>query len=360
MPQNHSAKIGVIVAQLGTPEAPDAKSLRPYLGQFLSDMRVIDYHPFVWQPILRGIILRVRPRKSAKLYERVWTDEGSPLLIYTQRQAEGLQERLGDEYQVVVGMTYGEPSMKNAMQTLEEQGISRVVVLPMYPQYSSTTSASVYDAAYTAAAGRRCPFFNDRKRNIPTLRFVTPYYDHPDYIEVMAKHLKERIAQAGKQPDLILLSFHGIPERYVRTGDPYREQCEITAQLLAERLQLEPNQWRMSFQSQFGPEEWLQPYTEDVLTSAHKEGYESIMIFAPGFLADCLETIDELGNEGLEQWEEGGGHAEGFYLAPCLNDNADWIDVMADIVQQEAMGWTRASQSRRQAMPVTNDANVTS
>lgn len=344
--------IGVVVAQLGTPDAPTARALRPYLGQFLSDTRVIDYHPFLWQPILRGIILRLRPRKSAKLYERIWTEQGSPLYVYTQQQADGLQQRLGDAYRVVVGMTYGNPSMKSVIRQLEEEGINRIVILPMYPQYSSTTTASVYDAAYTAAAGRRCPLFNERKRAIPALRFVPPYYDHPGYIEVMARHLQSQLEQLSQQPELILLTFHGIPDRYIRTGDPYREQCETTAQLLAERLNLQPEQWRISFQSRFGPEEWLQPYTEDVITSAHAEGYKSIFIFAPGFLADCLETVDELGNEGLEQWEEGGGHAEGFYLAPCLNANPDWIDVMAQIVQKEALGWASDPQTQAQSSTI--------
>lgn len=333
--------IGVVLGQLGTPEAPTAGALRPYLRQFLSDMRVIDYSPFIWQPLLRGIILRVRPRKSAKLYERIWTDEGSPLLVYTQRQANELQKRLGDGFKVTIGMTYGEPSIGGAIRQLEAEGINRIIVVPMYPQYSSTTTASVYDAAYTGAAGRRCPLFNERKRSIPTLRFVPAYYDDEGYINAMTNRVQTAIETWERRPDRILFSFHGIPKRYAETGDPYPQQCEITAKLLAERLNLEPDQWLMTYQSQFGPEKWLGPATDEMIEKSAHEGIQNLLVFSPGFVSDCLETIDELGNEGLEQWEEAGGDPEGFRLVPCLNDASDWIDSLATIVKAEASGWVR-------------------
>jgi ferrochelatase len=335
-----SDKIGVLVAQLGTPDAPTAKALRPYLAQFLSDMRVIDYNPLYWQPILRLIILRTRPQRSARLYARIWMDEGSPLLHYSNAQVEGLQARLGDNYRVILGMRYGNPSITDAIRTLECEGINRILVFSMFPQYSSTTTASIYDAVYTAAAGRRCPLFHERKRFIPTLRFIEPYYDHPGYIQALKLRVEETVKAWGTTPDKYVLTFHGIPDRYVRTGDPYRAQSEYTAQRLADALHLSPDQWTISFQSRFGPEEWLQPYTEKTLEGLHQQGVERVLVFSPGFTADCLETLDELGNEGRDQFVEGGGKAENFRLAPCLNDHPFWLDTMADIVRREAQGWS--------------------
>ncbi|MCA9908268.1 MAG: ferrochelatase [Anaerolineae bacterium] len=332
-------KIGVLVAQLGTPDAPTAASLRKYLREFLSDMRVIDYHPLVWQPILNLIILNVRPPKSARLYQRVWLDEGSPLLVYSQRQVTGLQDRLGERYRVILGMTYGEPSIRAALRQFEADDIDRIVVLPMYPQYSSTTTASVYDAVYDAAGGRRSPLAHERKRFVPALRFVPPFADHPAYIAAMQSHLRQIIERLPQPPDHYLLSFHGIPERYARTGDPYREECEHTAQALAQAMDWNEGEWRMTFQSRFGPEPWLQPYTDKTLIGLHAEGIERPLIFAPGFSADCLETLDELGNEGRAQFVEGGGSAESYTCAPCLNDDPAWLDALAQLVETNAQGF---------------------
>lgn len=340
-------RIGVIVAQLGTPDAPTAQALRPYLREFLSDRRVIDYNPFIWQPVLRGVILRTRPKRSARLYQRIWTDGGSPLLVISRQQAEGLQARLGDGYRVVLGMRYGTPSLNDAMQTLEAEGIDRIVVLPMYPQYSSTTTASIYDGIYMAAAGTRSAFHDDRKRFIPALRFVPPYYTHPRYIAALRERVLEAVHKHG-QPDRYLFTFHGIPNRYIQTGDPYRSQCEITAQLLAESLGLQDHQWQVSFQSQFGPEKWLEPYTSDTLEGMVHSGAERLLVFAPGFVADCLETLDELGNEGRDEFVSGGGKAENYHLTPCLNDQPKWLDAMAEIVRNEALGW---------AAPTLNEAH---
>lgn len=328
-----SSKIGVLVGQLGTPDSPTPPALRRYLRQFLSDMRVIDYHPFVWQPILRGIILRVRPRKSAKLYARIWMDEGSPLLVYSQRQVKALQTCLGDDFRVILGMRYGNPSIESAIATLESEGIDRIVILPMFPQFSCTTTASIYDAVYEAAAGNHFPLSHDRKRNIPTLRFIPPYYDHPAYIRALKTQLTTYINQAEHKPDKIIISFHGIPNRYITTGDPYRAQCERTAQLLAQAMNWDDDQWMMGFQSRFGPEKWLEPYTDEILEGLHHAGVQHPMIFSPGFVTDCLETLDELGNEGREQFVEGGGNPDQFTFIPCLNENGDWITAMAELIR---------------------------
>lgn len=339
------SKVGVLVAQLGTPEAPTAKGLRPYLKQFLSDTRVIDYPPWVWQPILRGAVLPRRPVRSARLYSRIWTDEGSPLLVYSNKQIASLQERLGAGCRVILGMTYGEPSISRAVATLEAEGIDRLIVLPMFPQYSSTTTASIYDAVYAAAAGKAGLFHVNRKRFVPALRFIAAFYDAPDYIESMRQHLSETVGALPDAPDKYVITFHGIPDRYIQTGDPYRAQCERTARLLADAMNWDDSQWVIGFQSRFGREEWLAPYTEEVLTGLHKQGVQRPLVFSPGFVTDCLETLDELGNEGREQFAHGGGDPEKFRLAPCLNDHPAWIDVMADLVRQNAGGWVDHSSA---------------
>jgi ferrochelatase len=334
-------RVGLLVAQLGTPDAPTPQALRPYLKQFLSDMRVIDYPPWVWQPILRGIILLTRPRRSARLYRRIWLPQGSPLLVYTNAQAERLQEILGSQYRVIVGMTYGNPSIASAIATLEAEGIDRIIVLPMFPQFSSTTTASIYDAVYRAAAGRRCPVFHERKRSIPTLRFVPPFYNDPGYIAAMKHHLRRIVEAMSVPPDRFVITFHGIPARYVRTGDPYRQQCEATARILADAMGWAPGDWQICFQSRFGPEKWLEPYTDETIESLPGSGVERPLVFSPGFVTDCLETLDELGNEARESFEEGGGHAANFTLAPCLNANDEFITALARIVERETAGWVQ-------------------
>jgi ferrochelatase len=336
-----------LVAQLGTPNCPTAKDLRPYLKQFLSDRRVIDYSPLIWQPILQGIILMTRPKRSARLYQRIWLKEGSPLLIYSQKQVALLQEHLGEDYRVILGMTYGEPSIKNAVQTLEAEGIDRIVVLPMFPQFSSMTTGSVYDAVYTAAAGKHGTLFHDRKRFIPSLRFIEPYYDYPPYIEAMKQHLLDTIRALPHKPDKYIITFHGIPNRYIQTGDPYRQQCERTSQLLVAAMGWREDEWLIGFQSRFGPEKWLEPYTKQVITSLHAQSVERPLVFSPGFVTDCLETLDELGNEGTEQFEAGGGHGEHYHLAACLNDHPLWIETMAELVRQNSGGWVEERHTER-------------
>ncbi len=331
--------IGVLLAQLGTPEAPTAKALRTYLRQFLSDRRVIDYSPLLWQPLLRGVILRRRPRRSARLYQRIWTEAGSPLMTHSLAQAAALQARLGSGFRVALGMTYGKPSIASAMWELEAAGIDRVVALPMFPQFSSTTSACIYDAAYRAAAGRTGWLAHDHKRFTPALRFVAPWHTRPAYIDAMRAHLQAEIASLAEPPDLFVLSFHGIPRRYIETGDPYRGQCERTADLLAAAMGWRADEWTLAFQSRFGPEDWLRPYTEAVLEALPGQGVRRPFVFAPGFVTDCLETLDELGNEGRERFVHGGGDPSLFQLAPCLNASPAFVDCLASLVRQNAAGW---------------------
>ena len=331
------AKIGVLVAQLGTPQAPTARALRPYLRQFLSDPRVIDLHPLRWYPILYLFVLTRRPARSAALYANIWTDEGSPLMVHSQAQTRGLQERLGAAYRVVLGMRYGEPSIARAVQSLEQEGVERILVFPMYPQFSCATTGSIYDAVNRAALGRRCPWFFDRKRQMPALRFVPPYADHPAYINALKQSVAAAVARLSWTPDRYLITFHGIPRRYVDEGDPYRRHCEETARQLATALGLAEDEWVSGFQSRFGKEPWLEPYTEEVLARLGGQGVRRLVAICPGFTADCLETLDEIGREGAEQFSSGGGQQ--FHLVPCLNDHPAWLDAMATIARQELAGW---------------------
>ena len=331
------AKIGVLVAQLGTPQAPTARALRPYLRQFLSDPRVIDLHPLRWYPILYLFVLTRRPARSAALYANIWTDEGSPLMVHSQAQTRGLQERLGAAYRVVLGMRYGEPSIARAVQSLEQEGVERILVFPMYPQFSCATTGSIYDAVNRAALGRRCPWFFDRKRQMPALRFVPPYADHPAYINALKQSVAAAVARLSWTPDRYLITFHGIPRRYVDEGDPYRRHCEETARQLATALGLADDEWISGFQSRFGKEPWLEPYTEEVLARLGGQGVRRLVAICPGFTADCLETLDEIGREGAEQFSSGGGQQ--FHLVPCLNDHPAWLDAMAAIARQELAGW---------------------
>jgi ferrochelatase len=342
-PAPASSQIGVLLAQLGTPEAPTAQALRPFLRQFLSDPRVVDLHPLKWLPILYLFVLTRRPARSAALYRRIWLPEGSPLLLHSRAQAEGLQARLGGEYRVILGMRYGQPSIERAMQTLAAEGVERVVVFPMFPQFSCSTTGSLYDAAVQGALGRRGPVFFDRRRRMPTLRFVPPYYAHPAYIGALQAVAEQDLAAWGRRPDRYLISFHGIPERYAVEGDPYPQHCRATAQLLADALGLAPQQWLLGFQSRFGKEPWLQPYVDRLLANLGGQQVRRLAVLCPGFTADCLETLDELGNEGQRQFRQGGG--EELRLVPCLNRHPAWLDAMAVIVRQESAGWS-ASRGR--------------
>ncbi|KAA1187372.1 ferrochelatase [Paenibacillus sp. B2(2019)] len=336
---NKQPPIGVILAQIGTPAAPTAQAVRPYLKRFLSDRRIIDYSPLLWQPLLRGVILRLRPRRSAELYRQIWTTEGSPLLFHSLAQRSGLQAFLGSRYQVELGLAYSEPSMVQAINTLEANGVTRIIIVPLFPQYSSTTTASVFDQASFAALGRQSSTGPVTKRLIPALRFMDAYYNEPGYISAMKSHLLQQMELLNSNPDFFVLTFHGIPKRYADTGDPYPEQCMETARLLALAMNWEPERWQLTFQSRFGREEWVGPSTADVLGKLAERGIHKPLIFSPGLVTDCLETLHELAIEGREQFEAGGGHAEDFTAIPCLNNHEDWLQFLAQHVERNAMGW---------------------
>ncbi|WP_342564815.1 ferrochelatase [Paenibacillus sp. FSL R7-0345] len=335
--------IGVILAQIGTPDAPDAKAVRPYLRRFLSDRRIIDYSPLFWQPLLRGIILRVRPHKSALLYSTIWHKDGSPLLLHSLAQQKGLQALLGSRYRIELALAYSQPGMEQAIASLEAAGVQRIVVVPLFPQYSSTTTASVYDAACFAALGRKSASGPVKKRFVPALRFIDTYYDAPGYISAMKHHLLRQLEPLKVKPDFMVLSFHGIPRRYADTGDPYPEQCHETARLLAEAMNWEPGSWQVSFQSRFGREEWVGPSTEEVLKGLAGRGIRRPMIFSPGLVTDCLETLHELAVEGRDFYASGGGAAEDFLAAPCLNNSEEWLNFLAGLIQENAQGWLAAA-----------------
>jgi len=323
-------KYGVLLAQVGTPDAPTPAAVRRYLARFLSDRRVVDYPPWLWQPLLRGVILPLRSRKSAKLYQRIWTPQGSPLLVESEKQRAKLQEALGYRYRVVLGMAYAGPSFERAFDDLIADAIDRVIVVPMFPQYSSATTASVYDAAFAAAtdrAGRARVF-------VPALSCVPPYFDHPGYVAALSGRVQAAIATHG--PDHVIVSFHGLPARYVTSGDPYRDHCDRTVQALARALEWPDSRYTVSYQSRFGPEKWLEPSTADILKGLHARGVRRPLVVAPGFTTDCLETLDELGNEGRHQFASGGGDPTAYALCPCLNDDDQWIRTLTDLVTARA------------------------
>ena len=318
------------MAQVGTPEAPTPAAVKRYLTKFLSDRRVVDYPAWLWQPLLRGVILPLRSRRSAKLYQRIWTPQGSPLLVESEKQRAKLQDLLGDQYRVVLGMAYAGPSFERAFDELIADDIASVIVMPMFPQYSSATTASVYDAAFAAAtdrAGRARVF-------VPALRCVPPYFDHAGYIAALCGRI--RTAVAAHDPDHVVVSFHGLPQRYVTSGDPYRTHCDRTVQALAQAMQWPNSRYTVSYQSRFGPEKWLEPSTAEVLKGLHARGIRRPLVVAPGFTTDCLETLDELGNEGRHEFAGGGGDPLAYALCPCLNDDDQWIRTLAELVTAQA------------------------
>lgn len=321
----------ILLCNLGTPEAPTTPALRRYLAEFLSDRRVVEVPRALWWPILHGIILRTRPAKSATKYRTIWTEEGSPLLVWTQKQALMLRGWLGQTglaVPVLPAMRYGAPSIDAQLQALADQGVQRILVLPLYPQYSSTTVASVIDAV-NAWVGRT--------RALPELRFVNGYHDHPGYIAALAQSVRRHWQREGGRADKLIVSFHGIPERNVRLGDPYAEQCRTTTELLARALELGPDQYQLTFQSRFGPAQWLQPYTEPTVVALAKAGTRSVDVICPGFTSDCLETLQEINDEVREAFTQAGGQS--FRYIACLNDDNSWITALSQIAQQNLSGW---------------------
>ena len=328
-PADHPAipapRIGVLLVNLGTPDEPEASAVRRYLAQFLSDPRVVEIPAVAWKPILHGIILRTRPRKSAHAYKQVWTEEGSPLAAITARQARSLQHRLGDGVIVDWAMRYGNPGIAGAIGRLFDQGATRILMAPLYPQYCAATTASAMDATFAAIAAKRWQ---------PALRTLPPYHDDPHYIGALKADLERQLAALDFTPDRLLLSFHGMPERTLRLGDPYHCHCQKTARLLGEAMGRDVD---VAFQSRFGRAKWLGPATDVVLADYPAQGIRRLAIAAPGFSADCLETIEELGIRGKEQFLAAGGTH--FARLDCLNDSATGMAMLEALTRRELAGW---------------------
>ena len=323
-------RIGVLLVNLGTPDAPTPAAVKRYLAEFLSDRRVVEIHPLVWQPILRGIILNTRPRKSAHAYAQVWTSEGSPLAAITRAQAEALQARLGPDVQVRWAMRYGSPGMAAELKALKEAGCDRILVAPLYPQYSGATTASAMDGLTAALKAMRWH---------PAIRTLPPYYDDPLHIAALRDDLSRQLSALPFRPEVLLLSFHGMPERTLHLGDPYHCQCRKTARLLAEALAQDWGDVRVetSFQSRFGRAKWLEPATDAMLAAEAAHGTRRLAIAAPGFSADCLETREELAIRGREQFLAAGG--EDYAALDCLNAGDAGMTMLEALVRRELAGW---------------------
>jgi ferrochelatase len=320
----------VLLCNLGTPQAPTPKALRVYLAEFLSDPRVVEIPRVIWWLILHGIILRLRPAKSAAKYASIWTHEGSPLKVWTDKQAVALQDWLdghGHHVTVHYAMRYGLPSIASQLDALKAEGVNRVLILPAYPQYSGTTTASVFDAVYQWAG---------QIRHIPELRFINRYHDDASYIDALALRIRSYWQEHGR-PDQLVMSFHGVPERTLHLGDPYHCECQKTARLLAQALGLEAYQYKLTFQSRFGKAKWLQPYTEPSVIQMAKSGVKRVDIVCPGFTSDCLETLEEIAQEVRQAFMLAGGKE--FHYIACLNDDSEWITALGEIAQRHLAGW---------------------
>ncbi|MDA7995604.1 MAG: ferrochelatase [Gammaproteobacteria bacterium] len=317
-------RIGVLLTNLGTPDSCAPGDVRRYLREFLSDRRVVGLPRILWLPLLHGVVLNTRPRKSANAYAKIWRDDGSPLLVFSRMQQRKLQRRF-DESAVVVelGMRYGNPSIAAALEKLHAAGARKVLVLPLYPQYCSATTASTFDALGAAFA---------RRWHLPALRFVDHYHDHPKYIAALARSVR-----AHNSDGVLVMSFHGIPEAFADAGDPYPAQCKTTARLLADELKLADDEWRLSFQSRFGPARWLQPGTEETLAALAQDGVQSVRVICPGFSADCLETLEEIAIGGRETFLQAGGRH--FEYIPCMNDEDAHIDALQEIIRANLGDW---------------------
>jgi ferrochelatase len=326
-----TARAGILLVNLGTPAAPTAAAVRPYLRQFLSDPRVVEIPRLVWWPILNLLILPKRPRESARKYAKIWTKEGSPLSVHTARQASLLKGYLGSRikspHAVAWAMRYGEPSVAAGLAELGARGCDRILVLPMYPQYSMSTTASVFDAVAAEFA---------RMRDMPALRMVKHYHDHPAYIAALAAGVNAFWTASGR-PDRLVMSFHGVPKSTLTRGDPYHCECHKTARLLAQELGLKPEQYVVTFQSRFGRAEWLKPYTIETVAELGRQGTGRVDVVCPGFVADCLETLEEIGMENRAAFLQAGGKT--FNLIPCLNERDEWIQALARIAAENLHGW---------------------
>lgn len=329
-PDTAFGQTGLLIVNLGTPDSPDARGLRPYLKQFLSDKRVIESPAVIWQPILRGIILNVRPRKSAHAYAQIWDRETneSPLRRHTREQAEALQEKFGDTVKVAWAMRYGQPSVESRLDALREAGCERIVVMALYPQYSATTTASVHDAVFDGL--KKC-------RWQPALRTGAQWHDNPDYIKALARSVRTQIRKQKWRPDVVVASFHGLPVSYFRKGDPYHCHCAKTARLLREELGLTEDTFKLTFQSRFGPAKWLEPYTDKTIEALAEQGKTKITVITPGFISDCVETLEEIGIGVQEMFLEAGGTH--FSTVPCLNASDQAITLLHKLAKRELAGW---------------------
>jgi protoporphyrin/coproporphyrin ferrochelatase len=324
-------KLGILVTNLGTPDAAETGALRRYLKEFLWDPRVVEAPRPLWWLILNGIILNTRPSRSAEAYRTVWTEEGSPLLSCARAQAAGLKERLAQQlsapFELALGMRYGNPSIPSALRQLHDLNCRRLLVLPLYPQYSASTTGSTFDAVAMTLM---------RYRWVPELRFIGRYHDEDGYIEALAASIREHWAQHGRGEHLVM-SFHGVPRRYLDAGDPYHCQCHKTARLVAERLSLDEGSWSITFQSRFGKEEWLKPYTDESIKALGRRGLRRIDVVCPGFSADCLETLEEIAEQNAEFFREAGG--ETLSYIPCLNTRDDHLDFLTGLALRHLQGW---------------------
>lgn len=322
--EQSSEKVGVLIANLGTPDAPKCPKLRRYLTEFLTDPRVIELPGWLRQFLVRGIIINIRSHKSAAAYREVWTDQGSPLLFHSEELCQNIQQTLDSQngnYQIELGMRYGKPSIAKALQKLHADGCRKVIVIPMYPQYSGSTTGSVFDAIADVYK---------RQRWVPDLTFINHYHDHPLYIDALCDSIQSHWEEHGRN-DKLILSFHGIPQRYVKNGDPYQHHCEQTASAVAERLNLTPDDWLLVYQSRVGKEPWLQPYCDETMKSLPQQGVNSVDVICPGFSADCLETIEEIDGENKEYFLEAGG--ESYRYIPCLNSQADHVQMVCELIK---------------------------
>ncbi|MCH8550926.1 MAG: ferrochelatase [Natronospirillum sp.] len=336
-----AARTGILLTNLGTPDAPEPGALRRYLKEFLWDPRVVEVPRPVWWLILNGIILNIRPRRSAKAYQTVWTERGSPLLFHTQDQCDAIRAymkgRYGDQVVVEFAMRYGNPSIASGLQKLEDQGVRKLLVLPLYPQYSGATTASTFDAIAQDFS---------RRRWLPEMRFINHYHDFPPFIEAMARHIEAYWKEHGRA-DRLLMSYHGVPKKYLLRGDPYHCECHKTSRLLAERLGLGKDDYMTTFQSRFGREEWLKPYTDHTLQALPGQGVKSVQVICPGFAADCLETIEEIGEENREYFMEAGG--QDYQYIPCMNAEQGHVDALTALLEQHLKGWEPLAELDRSA-----------
>lgn len=333
LPQDHPpiayGKTGILIVNLGTPDAPTAAALRPYLKEFLSDRRVIETSPWIWQPILRGIILNTRPRKSARAYAKIWRTESneSPLRYFTRQQAEKLDAQFAS-HRVYWAMRYGQPALTTALEQMRGDGCDQIIVCALYPQYSASTIASVYDEVF------RCLM---RMRWQPALRTIGPWHDHPAYIENLADHTRTHLADLGWTPEKIIVSYHGLPQSYFDKGDPYHCHCHKTTRLLREQLGYQDDDMITTFQSRFGPTKWLQPYTDKTVVALAEAGTKNIAVITPGFISDCVETLEEINIVLRDDFVQSGG--ENFSCLPCLNDSPPSISALSAIISEALAGW---------------------